>query len=473
MEKSEHKLLIVDDEQANLEKLRRTFIHDFDVYEATSGDRAVELLKEHPITAIIADQKMPGMSGVELLRRSLRLSPDTVRIILTGYTEVEDLMDAINEGHVHRYITKPWEPDSLLQQVGQEITRWELQRENKRLARELRRVNGQLEKENLKLKQEMEWLRPSDKRLVYKSRPMQELVKLLDRVVITDSTVLIQGETGTGKELLARYIHQNSARSEHAFVAVNCGAIPAELVESAFFGHKKGAFTGATQDKKGYFELAGQGTLFLDEIGEAPLDLQVKLLRVLQDGEIFPVGAQHPKHVDARIIASTNHSLNESVREGNFRQDLFFRLNVFSVLVPPLRARKEDIDVLCAFFLQQFRDKLTKPVPGFDAAALSILREYDWPGNVRELENEIERMVILCEAGESIPLTMLSEHIRYQDGGDESRGLLKEKLAELERRLILDALKKYGHNKSHAAQALGVSRQTIIAKLKQYSKTLN
>ncbi len=464
-----YQLLVVDDELANLQKLKRTFIEEFQVHEATRAEHALRFLKEKPIAAIITDQRMPGMSGVELLRRSLEVSPDVIRIILTGYTEVEYLMEAINLGHVHRYITKPWEPFSLKQTVKEDLERWELKRENQRLANELKWANERLQKENFKLKREIEVLDHSGRQLIYRSRPMHDLLKLLDRVVVTDSTVLIQGETGTGKELLARYLHENSSRKDQPFIPVNCGAIPADLVESAFFGHQKGAFTGATESRKGFFELADGGTLFLDEIGEAPLDLQVKLLRVLQEGEIFPVGAQGSRKIDVRIIASTNRNLNRLVEESSFRQDLFFRLNVFAVYVPPLRARREDVEVLCQFFLERLSKRLNKEISGFEPAALKFLTEYGWPGNVRELENDIERMVILCEPGRPIAAELVSERIRlnHHHPGN-SKGSLKDKLAELERKMILEALKIHDHNKSHAAQALGISRQTIIAKLKNY-----
>ncbi|HXK59404.1 MAG TPA: sigma-54 dependent transcriptional regulator, partial [Acidobacteriota bacterium] len=323
-----HEILIVDDEQANLQKLKRTFQADYAVREAKNGDEALAILREHPIVAIITDQRMPGMSGVNLLRQAREVRPDTVRIILTGYTDVEYLMDAINQGQVHRYITKPWEPVALKEALRQEIERWELKKENERLNEELRKANERLERENFRLRREIESLEPTGKRLIYRSQEMAELMRLIDRVVPTNSTVLIQGETGTGKEVLARYIHDHSPRAEQPFIAVNCGAIPSDLIESAFFGHKKGSFTGAIDNRKGYFELAHQGTLYLDEIGEAPLELQVKLLRVLQDPEILPVGAQLPRRVDVRIIASTNRVLSREVEEGRFRQDLFFRLNV-------------------------------------------------------------------------------------------------------------------------------------------------
>ena len=462
------KLLIVDDEVANLEKLKRTFVDDFEVYEAKSGSEALELLLQIPVSAVITDQRMPGMTGVELLCKSLEVRENIVRIVLTGYTETDDLMDSINQGHVHRYITKPWDPTSLREVVLGELERWELEQEQDRLAKELGSVNDRLERENLKLRQEVDLLQDSPRRLIHRSYAMKELLQSLDRVVPTDSTVLMQGETGTGKELLARYVHEHSPRRDGPFVPVNCGAVPSELVESAFFGHRKGAFTGATDSRKGYFELSHNGTIFLDEIGEASLALQVKLLRVLQEGEIYPVGAEASIDVDVRVIASTNRNLSHQVEEGEFRQDLFYRLNVFAVFVPPLRGRKEDVDVLSEFFVKRFCERLNRPVLTFEPETLQLLREYDWPGNVRELENEIERIVILTDPGLPIPPSRLSDRIRVKEGAKDSRGPLKEKLAELERELILDALRAHGNNKSRAADALQVSRQTIIAKLKQY-----
>ncbi len=350
-------ILVVDDEPANLQKLKRTLHGEFNVLEASGGEEALQILHRKPVAVIITDQRMPGVSGVELLRRAIEVCPDSVRIILTGYTEVEDLMDAINQGHVHRYITKPWEPFVLKEAVKRELESWELRRENERLAGELQNANEMLSRENFRLKQEVEVLREQEKTFVFKSRAMADLLKLLDRVVKTDATVLIQGETGTGKELLARYIHTGSLRREGAFIPVNCGAVPADLIESAFFGHRKGSFTGASDDRKGYFELADSGTLFLDEIGEAPLDLQVKLLRVLQEGEIFRVGGQKARKVDVRIIVSTNRNLGQMVEQGRFRQDLFFRINVFSIHVPPLRTRREDVLVLAEYFLRRVGDR--------------------------------------------------------------------------------------------------------------------
>jgi two-component system response regulator HupR/HoxA len=461
-------ILVVDDEPANLQKLKRTLHGEFAVYEASGGEEALQILQNRPVAVIITDQRMPGMNGVELLRKAIEVCPDSVRIILTGYTEVEDLMDAINQGHVHRYITKPWEPFALREAVKRELEGWELRRENERLAGELKNANEMLSRENFRLKQEVEALREQETTFVFKSRAMADLLKLLDRVVKTDSTVLIQGETGTGKELLARYIHNRSLRQDGAFIPVNCGAVPADLIESAFFGHRKGSFTGATEDRKGYFELADKGTLFLDEIGEAHLDLQVKLLRVLQEGEIFRVGGQKARKVKVRIIASTNRNLAQMVENRRFRQDLFFRLNVFSVHVPPLRTRREDIALLADYFLQRIGERLNKRIQGFEPDVLARFQAHDWPGNVRELENEVERLVILCDSGETINISMLSDRLKLGNWRPERAGDLKEQLAEMERQLILKALKEHRNNKTQAAEALGITRQTIIAKLKQY-----
>ena len=463
-------LLVVDDEVANLQKLRRTFLGEYRVHEATVGREALEILKDHPVNAIITDQRMHGMSGVELLKRTLKVQPDAVRIILTGYTEVEDLMDAINEGHVHRYITKPWEPFTLQQSVKQEIRHRELKQENSRLASQLKKANQQLQSENRQLQQEVERLQGPGSEFIFESSEMKQLLELVDRVAETDSTtVLIQGETGTGKELMARYIHHQSGRREGPFVPVNCGAIPADLVVSAFFGHRKGSFTGATGDSKGFFGQADTGTIFLDEIGDAPLDLQVKLLRVLQEGEILPVGETRARRIDVRVVASTNRRLDEMVDEGGFRQDLFFRLNVFSVTVPPLRARRADIEVLARHFLETTRSRMGKAPVELADTTLKLLRSYSWPGNVRELENEMERVAILCQSEPEVSPSYLAERIRYSrirsDGEERS---LKDQLSALERRLILEGLAAHGNNKSQAARTLGITRQTIISKLKKY-----
>lgn len=463
-------LLIVDDEIANLQKLKRTFLKEYVVLEATSGEEALDLLRQHSVSAIITDQRMPTMTGVEFLRKSLPIMPDTVRIILTGYTGVDDLMKAINQGHVHRYVTKPWDPVTLRHSIKQEIEHLRVRRENVRLAGKLQKVNTLLHRENKQLRQEVESLKDFRSELIFESYEMRQLLELVDHVVETDSTVLIHGETGTGKELLARYIHQNSPRQGAGFVAVNCGAIPHDLVESSFFGHRKGAYTGATEASKGFFGQAEGGTIFLDEIGEAPIELQIKLLRVLQEREIIPVGATQAEKVDVRVVASTNRHLDQMVEERRFRADLFYRLNVFSITVPPLRARLLDVEVLAPFFLERACIRMKKLPVQINRKTMKLLQSYEWPGNVRELKNEMERIAILCGSESGIDAVQLAE--RIQDSSRSSKLLsqegLKGKVRGLEKKLILEALERYSNNKSRAAADLGITRQTIIAKLKQY-----
>jgi two-component system, NtrC family, response regulator HupR/HoxA len=465
--KRKYELLLVDDELANLQKLQRTFMGQYNVHLAQSGKAALELLQSAPMDAIITDQKMPDMTGIEFLEISQKTYPNLVRIILTGFTDVDDLIAAINTGKVHRYITKPWEPDDLRLAVQDSIEKMELVRENERLATELKLANEKLQTENIILRQEVE-KQVHPKNIIYGSPEMENILRLLRRVTGTETTVLIQGETGTGKELVARFIHGESNRRDQIFIPVNCGAIPKDLVESEFFGHARGAFTGATQEKKGYFEMANNGTIFLDEIGEAPPELQVKLLRVIQESEIMPVGYHQPKRVDVRIIASTNRDLNAEVAANRFRQDLFFRINVFSVTIPPLRERKKDILPLADFFLQQFSRKLNRKSGGLSKEISELLLAYAWPGNVRELQNEIERLVLLSEADKIIETELLSDHIRQRHRPSLlSSGNLKSAIRNLEDEMIKDALSRFDQNKSRTARALGISRQSLLEKLRR------
>jgi two-component system, NtrC family, response regulator HupR/HoxA len=460
-----YELLLVDDEMANLQKLQRTFMGYYHVHLAQSGEEALRILRSLPIDAIITDQKMPNMTGIELLGLSQEIHPNIVRIVLTGFADVEDLIAAINTGKVHKYITKPWEPDSLRLAVQDALEKMELARENERLATELRLANDRLQTENIILRREVE-KQAIPKNIIYGSPEMENILHLLRRVTGTETTVLIQGETGTGKELIARFIHEESNRRDHIFIPVNCGAIPKELVESEFFGHVRGAFTGATQEKKGYFEMANGGTIFLDEIGEAPPELQVKLLRVIQESEIMPVGYHQPKKVDVRIVASTNRDLKSEVTANRFRQDLFYRINVFSVTIPPLRERKKDILPLADFFIEQFSRKLGRRPGSFSGDTRDLLLAYSWPGNVRELQNEVERLVILSEAGKEIDPELLSDHIRQRHRPSLiSDGDMKSAVRDLEEEMIKAALARFSQNKSRTARALGISRQSLLEKL--------
>ena len=462
-----YNLLLIDDEPANLHKLQRTFMDQYNVHLAQTGEDALRILKEHPIDAVITDQRMPKMTGIEFLDAAGKENPDLVRIILTGYAEVEDLIIAINTSKVDKYITKPWVPEDLRLAVREALEKRELRRENERLAGELQKANDRLQRENIILRQKAE-LAGGVPKIVFGGTELENILSLLRRVTGTETTVLIQGETGTGKELIARFIHNESNRRDRIFIAVNCGAIPRDLVESEFFGHAKGAFTGAAQEKKGFFEIADGGTIFLDEIGEAPPELQVKLLRVIQEGEIMPLGFHQPRKVDVRLIASTNRDLLAEVSAGRFRHDLYFRINVFSVTIPPLRERTRDIHPLAEHFLDQFCTKMNRKVGRFTLETRRHLESYHWPGNVRELQNEIERLVLLAEPEKEIGPELLSDHIRQRSGAvSPADGNLKTAVQRLEEEMIRSAMERFHHNKSRVARTLGISRQSLLDKLRR------
>jgi two-component system response regulator HupR/HoxA len=466
-----YELLLIDDELANLQKLQRTFVEQYHVHLAQTGEEALEILRDHEMDVVITDQKMPNMTGIEFLDAARKRQPDMVRIILTGHAEVQDLIAAINAAKVDKYITKPWAPEDLRIAVREALEKRELRRENERLAAELQAANERLSAENSLLRRKAE-LADRSCRIIHGSTEMANILTLLRRVTGTETTVLIQGETGTGKELVARFIHNESNRRDRIFLPVNCGAIPRDLVESEFFGHAKGAFTGASQEKKGFFEIADGGTIFLDEIGEAPPELQVKLLRVIQEGEIMPVGFRQPKHVDVRLIASTNRDLRAEVEAGRFRQDLFFRINVFSVTVPPLRERIRDIAPLADYFREQFAVKLNRRIGGFKPETQTLLEACRWPGNVRELQNEVERLVLLAEPEKEIGPELLSDHVRQRQRSQNLEGNLKTAIQNLEDEMIRSTMQRYRNNKSRVARELGISRQSLIDKLRRFPPSL-
>jgi len=467
---NEAAILVVDDEPASVNLLRITLGMDYVVHTATDGRAALALLAEHPEIALaIIDQRMPGMSGTELIQETIAPYPNLIRVILTGYTDIESLIQAINAGSVYRYLTKPWNRDELLATVRQGLEVHRLSTDNLRLQEELRQANARLRVENAQLKREARGRYRFDE-IIGTSAALEKMLALVERVVTSDTTVLITGETGTGKELIARAIHYNGPRAERAFVSENCGAIAPDLLTSELFGHKRGAFTGATDDRQGLFEMADGGTLFLDEIGDCPLDLQTRLLRVLDQGEIRRVGDSKPIKVDVRIIAATHHDLEKDVESGHFRQDLLYRLNVFTVRTPPLRERREDIPLLVQHFVDGLSAASGKRVLGFSADALALLAAYEFPGNVRELENEIERAFTLADPEALITPDLLSEKFAnlQPPPSTNGSGSLRGAVEKFESQFIREALGRNGGNQTRTAAELSLSRRALIDKLQKY-----
>jgi len=490
-------ILVVDDEQAILESIELTLGAEYQVFTATSAEQGLAILDREEIALVISDQVMPGMRGVEFLEKVIERNPRAIRILLTGYSDMPSLVRAINEGRIYRYIAKPWEPDELRIGVKRGLEVYELSSENAELTAALARANERLRAENLYLRREVE-ARYSFAGIIGTSPAMQKVFDVTRKVAQTDATVLLTGETGTGKDLLARAIHYAGLRRDKKFVAQNCGALPETLLESELFGHKRGSFTGAHVDKKGLFEVADGGTIFLDEIGETEPGMQVRLLRVLQDGEIRPLGAADTKKVDVRVIAATNRDLKKLVAEGRFREDLYYRLRVVEIELPPLRDRTSDIPALAHAFLDASAARMHRTFRGFSNAAMDRLVAHTWPGNVRELANEIERSAALAGPEEKIGLENLSDHVRgarpsSRAGGAGSRAAsearhpfddrpelpgapaataialdwdLNRSVDALKRRMLVAAVREAG-SKSAAAEKLGIPRQSLQKMMKR------
>jgi two-component system response regulator HupR/HoxA len=469
-------VLVVDDEVRSLEALTRTLEEDFVVFTAASAEEALAILRREFVAIVLCDQRMPGTSGVEFLKRVRAEWPDVVRIVISGYTEAEDIIAGINEAGIWQYLLKPWHPDHLLLTLRSAADLHRLQQEHQRLSLELREAPPVL-KQRVEAKRAQARRRFAPDRIVRApDSPLNAVCELAKRIAPHDISVLVAGESGTGKELLARAIHYGSSRGERAFVVENCGALPDELLESELFGHKRGAFTGAYEDRIGLFQQADGGTIFLDEIGETSPAFQVKLLRALQEGEIRPVGSSRTLSVDVRVIAATNRDLEEEVRAGRFREDLYYRVAAVTLTLPPLRERPMDIPLLAEAMLESGRRQLGAAVDGFTEEAMACLKAYRWPGNARELQNEILRMLALTDEPRLGAELLSPRALRAAAEAEESDlslldgldGSLKSRLDQLEARIIRETLVRHRWNKTHAAQELGLSRVGLRSKLARY-----
>jgi two-component system, NtrC family, response regulator HupR/HoxA len=464
-------ILIVDDQPEILNALERLLKDKYTIFRSESGAEALKILKKNPVQVIISDQRMPQMTGVEFLENSIKIQPDTIKILITAYADINASISAVNKGQIFYYISKPWEDDELLLIVQHAFERYYLIEENRILNKKLLEANQKLQDENSILRKNIQNQYDFTK-MVGHGKKMLDVFKLVSKVIDTPTTVMIFGETGTGKEMLAQAIHYNSNRKDKLFVAQNCGAFTETLLESELFGHVKGAFTGATNNKKGLFEIANGGTVFLDEIADTSTAFQTKLLRVLQEGEIKPVGAEKSIKIDVRIIAATNKDLEEETIKGNFRKDLYYRLNVFPITLPPLKDRPEDVEDLIYHFIKKFSSKINKTINGIDAGALLILKNSEFPGNIRELENEIERAVTLADNNTKITKKFLSPRFQFNTTDkrtvDLIEGNLKEQVESLEISQIQKALQTTNGNILKAAELLGLSRQGLHKKLNRY-----
>jgi DNA-binding NtrC family response regulator len=437
-------ILIVDDDASVRDGLGILLSRSgYQVNQAESGEEALDLLNKEIFNLIITDFRLPAINGMELLRRIKEHSPQTEVIMITAYGEIPMVVEAMKQG-AFDYLAKPFNNDELLLKVRKVAEKDRLQVEVKNLRMQIKRDHFQ-------------------QKIIGHSAEILRVISLANQVAATNSTILIYGETGTGKDLIAQAIHYNSARSEAPFIPVNCAALPEQLIESELFGYVKGAFTGALQNKRGLFEEAAGGTLFLNEISEIPLRVQAKLLQVLENQQIRRLGQSRSITVDVRILAATNIDLEDAVRKGNFRKDLFYRVNVFPIIVPPLRERKEDIPLLIRYFLDKFCPSMNKNITTISEEAIEILSQYSYPGNVRELENIIQRSVIMAKGSALLPHHLPSA-LRKSSSYYEA-----ESLAEMERKMIEATIKKCRGNLIKTSHRLGISRTTLWRKIKKFN----
>jgi two-component system response regulator HydG len=444
-------VLVVDDDRANLDSVARIFQHEgMATLTASDGQEGLALLRRPEVGVLVTDLMMPGLDGQELLRTARSMRPDVEVVLMTAYGTVEAAVSAMKDG-AYDFITKPLKRHALVKTVQRALEHRALMAENEALKARLADLGA-----------------PGGRTLIGQSPAFRALMETLRQAGAAHATVLLVGESGTGKELAARALHELSPRANGPFVAVNCGAIPETLLEAELFGVEKGAFTGALARRQGRFERAHGGTLFLDEVGELSLGAQVKLLRVLQEGEIERLGGSGPLAVDVRVVSATRRELPREVAEGRFREDLYYRLNVVEVRIPPLASRREDVPLLADHFLRRFAAKNAKPLRGLSSEALQALEDYAWPGNVRELEHAIERAVVLAR-GEVLEVGDLPESVRTGPRGAAGQVVIPigTPMEEVERRLIHETLRHTGGDKTMAARLLGIAARTIYRKLER------
>jgi len=441
------RILVIDDEERMCWALERALSHEgYHVVTATRGLQGIEMALEAEPSTVILDLKMPDIDGIEVLKRLKKINPNIPVIMITAHGTIDTAIEAMKIGATD-YITKPFKLDELKVQVKQALHLSNLENEVNFLRQELGKKFG---------------------KMIGQSDSIKEVVLLIQQVSKTNATVLITGESGTGKEVAAVEIHKASNRANMPFIAVNCAALPEQLLESELFGHEKGAFTGATNKKKGRFEIADKGTIFLDEIGDMPISMQVKLLRVLQERCFERVGGTETIQVDVRVIATTNSELSSAISKGTFREDLYYRLNVMHIRMPPLRSRKEDIPLLVNHFLEKFDPSHSKKI---SSETMKILTRYDWPGNIRELQNAIERPLIVCQSNEIQPVHLPKELLDSIEETSEPIINLPEggfSLEELEKHLFIKALEKHNYNQTKAAKYLGISRPTLLYRMNKH-----
>ena len=443
-------VLIIDDESAIVDTLRILLKNEgFAAHVAFGGKQGLDQIAAIRPDIIISDIRMPAVTGLDVLSAARAQDPDVPVILMTAQASLQSAISAVNDGAFH-YVQKPFQNDALMAIVRRAAETRQLKTENRALKREIRR-------------------RDTVGRPIGANRSWLEVLTVAETVAGSDSTVLLQGESGTGKGVVARYIHELSTRTAGPFVSINCGALPESLLESELFGHVKGSFTGAVKDKSGLFAAAEEGSFFLDEIGETTPATQVKLLRVLQHREVIPVGATEPIPINTRLIAATNRDLDEEIVRGNFRSDLFYRLNVIAIKIPPLRDRREDIPLLAESFLGEMARRRSEPAKSLSPEAAAQLQEYAWPGNVRELENAMERAVILANNGVILP-SALPDKIRERKSEPlvAERAIPNPSLETIERAYIMWVLGNEGGNKSRAAEVLGIDTSTLYRKVSRF-----